>query len=548
MITREMYWKTGRVQGSLARLAEKLYEDTPEEERQFLHTALVNLADINERGDYIKRKVRYSFLPKATQHALERFIQARLIIIFQDARNIPWIEVAHEALFKNWPLLNHWIDIESDKLRLRNKIDLDVIDWEDHNRSIAYLWRGERLESALEIMRAESWSDNEPRKQFLKKSQEIALVEEKTKKQSESIFRQFKRLSALQNVNIAITTNIDLQLPLFLLLEQVTDQLEVDAADVLLMDEKQEQLLFVAGRGFQTDALRYTKLNVGEGLAGRVADSKEVVRINNLEAERTLLKHNPTLAREDFIAYYGIPLTSKGKVLGVLELFNRSPLNPDAEWLNFLNLLASETAVAIDNALLYRDLEKSNLDLAIAYETTIEGWARTLELRDRETEGHSQRVLDLTMRLARKMNFTDDELVNIQRGALLHDVGKMGIPDNVLLKESPLSAEEWEIMRKHPTYAYEMLSTIPFLKKAIDIPYCHHEKWDGSGFPRGLIGEEIPLSARIFSIVDVWDALRTDRPYRTAWSEERTLTYIKEQSGKHFDPKIVEVFIREMSK
>lgn len=354
---------------------------------------------------------------------------------------------------------------------------------------------------------------------------------------------QLKRLSALQNINIAITTNIDLQIPLYLLLEQVTDQLEVDAADVLLMDEENQQLFFVAGRGFQTDALKYTKLDVGEGLAGHAAEIMDVVHISDLANEDTSLRQSPLLAGEGFVAYYGAPLISKGKVQGVLELFHRSPLNPDEEWVSFLNTLTSETAIAVDNALLFRDLEKSNLDLAVAYETTLEGWARTLELRDRETQGHSQRVLDMTLRLARKLGFTDEDLIHVQRGALLHDIGKMGVPDNILLKEGPLSDEEWEIMRKHPVYAFEMLSTIPFLRKAIDIPYCHHEKWDGSGYPRGLNGEEIPLSARIFAVVDVWDALRSDRPYRPAWTDDDAITYIKEQSGRHFDPAVVDAFL-----
>jgi len=358
---------------------------------------------------------------------------------------------------------------------------------------------------------------------------------------------QLKRLSALQNINLAITTNIDLQIPLYLLLEQVTDQLEVDAADVLLLDEENQQLFYVAGRGFQTDALKYTKLDVGEGLAGRAAESMDIVHINDLKKEVTSLKQSPLFNNEGFVAYYGAPLISKGKVQGVLELFHRSPLNPDGEWMDFLNTLTSETAIAVDNALLFRDLEKSNLDLAVAYETTLEGWARTLELRDRETEGHSQRVMDLTMRLARKLGILDEDLINVQRGAVLHDIGKMGVPDSILLKEGPLTEEEWEIMRKHPVYAYDMLSAIPFLRKAIDIPYCHHEKWDGSGYPCGLKGEEIPLSARIFAIVDVWDALKSDRPYRKAWTEDEAITYIQEQSGSHFDPVVVNAFFDILS-
>jgi len=353
---------------------------------------------------------------------------------------------------------------------------------------------------------------------------------------------QLKRLSALQNINIAITTNIDLQIPLYLLLEQVTEELGVDAADVLLFDEENQQLFFVAGRGFQTEALKYTKLDLGQGLAGKAAESLKVIHIKDIRSESTSLKSAPLLPNEDFVSYFGVPLISKGKVQGVLELFHRSAMEPDKEWLDFLNTLTSETAIAVDNAQLFRDLEKSNLDLAVAYDTTLEGWAKTLELRDRETEGHSQRVLDLTTRISRKLGVGDEELLNIQRGAVLHDIGKMGVPDHILFKEGPLNDEEWEIMRKHPVFAYDMLSVIPFLKKASDVPFCHHEKWDGSGYPRGLKGEEIPIGARIFALVDVWDALRSDRPYRKAWSDDEAREHIKKQAGIHFDPIVVKAF------
>ena len=354
---------------------------------------------------------------------------------------------------------------------------------------------------------------------------------------------QLKRLSALQNINMAITTNIDLQIPLFLLLEQVTEELDVDAADVLLMDDYNQRLVFVAGRGFLTEALKFTHLDVGHGLAGQAAETMKVIHINDLRREATSLSQSPEFKDEGFVAYFGVPLISKGKVQGVLELFHRSPLNPDEDWMKFLETLTSETAIAVDNAQMFRDLEKSNQDLALAYETTLEGWAKTLELRDRETEGHSQRVLDLTMRLANKLGVNEAEIVHVHRGAILHDIGKMGIPDHILLKNGPLEDEEWEEMRKHPIYAHEMLSSIPFLKNATDIPYCHHEKWDGSGYPRGLKGEEIPLAARIFAIIDVWDALRSDRPYRPAWSDQEAIDYIRDQSGIHFDPMVVKAFL-----
>jgi HD-GYP domain-containing protein (c-di-GMP phosphodiesterase class II) len=229
-----------------------------------------------------------------------------------------------------------------------------------------------------------------------------------------------------------------------------------------------------------------------------------------------------------------------------LEVFHRSPLYPYPEWLDFLNILAGQAALAVDNATLFGNLQASNQQLIRAYDTTIEGWSRALDLRDKETEGHTQRVTEVTIRLARHFAFSEEELLHIRRGALLHDIGKMGVPDNILLKPEPLTEEEWIIMRQHPEYAYDLLKPIEFLTPALDIPYCHHEKWDGTGYPRGLRGEEIPLTARIFGIVDVWDALHSDRPYRLAWSEEDALAYIREESGKHFDPLVVEVFLKQI--
>jgi HD-GYP domain-containing protein (c-di-GMP phosphodiesterase class II) len=355
---------------------------------------------------------------------------------------------------------------------------------------------------------------------------------------------QLRRLSALQHINIAIATTVDLQVPLLLLLEQAIKELQVDAADVLLYNPNTRCLEYAAGRGFKTDALMYTSLHVGQGLAGHAAKEKRIIHIENLNKIETSLVNSPLISKEKLVVYFGVPLITKGEIKGVLEIFHRSPMRPTDEWLDFLNTLASETAIAIDNAQLFEGLKQSNIDLSEAYETTLEGWASTLELRDQETEGHSRRVIKLTMQLAKKMNVNEEKFIHIQRGTLLHDIGKLGVPDSVLLKPGPLSDEEWEKMRRHPVYAKEMLSTIPFLKPAMDIPYCHHEKWDGTGYPRGIKGKKIPLPARIFSIVDVFDALLSDRPYRNAWKEEDALVYIKEQSGKYFDPNVVDAFMQ----
>lgn len=246
---------------------------------------------------------------------------------------------------------------------------------------------------------------------------------------------------------------------------------------------------------------------------------------------------------ESFVGYYAVPLISRKDVQGVLEVFQRGPLEPDEEWLDFLHTLAGQAAIGIDNATLFDNMLRSNYRLTQAYNATIEGWSAALDLRDKETEGHTQRVTEITIRLAKRMGFPKPDLAHIRRGALLHDIGKMGVPDHILLKPDKLTDEEWAIMRKHPELAYHLLSPIQYLQEALDIPYCHHEKWDGTGYPRGLKGEEIPFSARIFAIVDVWDALTSDRPYRLAWPTDRALEYIRSLSGTHFDPRVVETFL-----
>jgi putative nucleotidyltransferase with HDIG domain len=249
------------------------------------------------------------------------------------------------------------------------------------------------------------------------------------------------------------------------------------------------------------------------------------------------------LRTEGFVSCVIAPLLSKGQVKGVLEVFHRAPLNPDPEWLSYLETMAEQAAIAIDNAILFEDLQRSNVELTLAYDATIEGWSHALDLRDRETEGHTQRVTEATLRLARTIGVPETEMVHVRRGCLLHDIGKMAIPDSILLKPGPLSEEEWVVMRKHPAFAFELLSPISFLRPTFDIPYCHHEKIDGSGYPRGLKGEQIPLSARIFALVDVWDALRSDRPYRSAWPDDKVRDHILSLEGVHFDPGVLRTFM-----
>lgn len=354
--------------------------------------------------------------------------------------------------------------------------------------------------------------------------------------------RRLHQVQSLRTIEQAIIASLDLRLTLDILLDHVTAHLDVDAAAVLLFNPLTRILSHAASCGFQAAEIQHVCMRMGEGYAGRAAQERCIVSVPDVFQEGGCVRAT-LMAREGLTAYYGVPLIARGQVKGVLELFRYTPLMPDQEWLDFLQSLSRQAAIAIDNATLFEELDQKNRELTHAYDATLEGWVRALDMRDSETEGHTQRVTMLTEQLARKMGIGDDELAHIRRGALLHDIGKIAIPDSILRKPGPLTDEELEIMHRHPQYAYELLSPIPFLHPALDIPYCHHEKWDGTGYPRGLKGEQIPLKARIFAVVDVWDALLSDRPYRPGWSEENARDYISNQAGKHFDPQVVEVFL-----
>ncbi len=356
------------------------------------------------------------------------------------------------------------------------------------------------------------------------------------------IVLQVERLRALRAIDQAIMGSMDLRITLDLVLDQVTRQLEVDAAAILTFDADARRLEHAAGRGFRTDSIRNTRLRLGEGAAGRVALRRETVRVADI-ANPGKFDFSWLRPEEEFVAYFGVPLICKGQLVGVLELLHRSKLDPDDSWLEFLETLAGQTAIAIESANLFEGLQRANAELRAAYEDAIEGWARALDLRDHETEGHSRRVMEMAVALAERMGVEGDELVHIRHGALLHDIGKLGVADSILLKDGPLNDEETAAMRRHPEYAVDLLASMAFLEPALDIPHYHHERWDGTGYPHGMKGEEIPLAARIFAVVDVWDALLSDRPYRAAWSEERVRAHIREQAGRHFDPDVVEAFL-----
>jgi HD-GYP domain-containing protein (c-di-GMP phosphodiesterase class II) len=353
---------------------------------------------------------------------------------------------------------------------------------------------------------------------------------------------RLQRLTALREVDKAITASLDVRVTLTVLVDQVVAQLNVHAADVLLFNPESLSLEHVASHGFRAGYLPPARAS-GQSFAHQAAVERRIIKIPDINLEKTDFVNPLRIRGEDFVAYFAVPLLAKGQVKGVLELFHRAPFNPNADWLNFLETLANQAAIAIDNTELFNGLQRSNIKLAMAYDDTIEGWSRALDLRDHETEGHTQRVTEMTLELAQLAGLCESELVHVRRGALLHDIGKMAIPDAILLKPGPLTDDEWAIIRKHPSYAYSLLSPIEFLHPAIDIPYCHHERWDGTGYPRGLKGEQIPLAARVFCLIDVYDALTSDRPYRAGWDKQRTLDHIRSQAGKHFDPAITELFL-----
>ena len=384
----------------------------------------------------------------------------------------------------------------------------------------------------------------------------IAVIEDVTERRqarhsihalNRHLERRVQRIAALHQIDLAIMASPDMESTLGLLLEQAQNQLGTDAAAVLLHDPASDTLKYAAGSGLHHSLQSHGQQPMTFGPAGQAAREQRVVQIPNLAWKPEVFAADPQMAAEGFVWYWAVPLVAKGVVKGVLELFSRSRIETDPEWEECLEILSGQAAIAIDSATMFRDLQRSNHELIDAYEATIEGWGRALDLRDQETEGHSRRVTDLAARLGCRLGLNEAQLVHVRRGALLHDIGKMGVPDRILLKTDGLTPTEWRTMRKHPQDAYDMLSPITFLRPALDIPYGHHEKWDGTGYPRGLKGEEIPLTARLFAIVDVWDALRSDRPYRPAWPEAKTLDHLRQLSGTHFDPAVVEAFLEMMT-
>ena len=365
---------------------------------------------------------------------------------------------------------------------------------------------------------------------------------EKIQNLNDELKRRLDHVQSLRRIDMAITADVVVADPA----RSGLGRTGVDAVAVLLYEPAGQVLRPSVGRGFTAELRQRLRLALGDGPAGRAALEQRSIFLPDLVSEPLKGAAIAEAQQEVFKSYMAVPMFAKGQLQGVIELYTRSVLDPNDEWLEFLETYADQGAIAIENSQLMRSLERTNQELQRAYDRTIEGWANALDLKDEETAGHSKRVTEMTVRLARQLGVPNDEVVHIQRGALLHDIGKMGIPDEILLKRGPLTDDEFEIMRQHPVYAYELLSPIEFLRPALHIPYSHHEKWDGSGYPQGLQGEQIPLAARIFAVVDVFDALTSDRPYREAWPVGRAREFILEGKGIHFDPAVVDAFFELM--
>jgi PAS domain S-box-containing protein len=322
------------------------------------------------------------------------------------------------------------------------------------------------------------------------------------------------------------------------IVDQIASLINCDLVDIEIIEPISGDTIVEAAFGVWKPLVG-TRQMKGTGLNAVISETLRPYHTNYLEKEEDL--PFPNWAYEGIRAYAGVPLVAQENLIGFIWIGQKIDISVTE--IQLLSAITDIAANAIHRATMHEQVLQYAINLSSAYDTTLEGWVNALELRDRETEGHARRVVEVTINLAQKMGIGAVDEINIRRGALLHDIGKMGIPDSVLLKPGPLNEREWEMMRMHPEYAHRLLTPIEYLNPAIEIPYCHHEKWDGTGYPRGLKGEEIPLAARIFAIVDVWEALTSDRPYRPAWSNGKALEYINNQRGKHFDPTVVDNFM-----
>ncbi len=368
------------------------------------------------------------------------------------------------------------------------------------------------------------------------------------KNNAEKLTVQIERMQALGNIDRAIISTMDISFITDVVFDQISSQLQMECSLLFLQENSSQQLIcqhsrglpLLHGNGSQTD-------NPQPIMANRVAATGEMIIIENISLTHHFSEEDLSFPYRNIKFYAGIPLQNLGETIGVLEVCSTKSFAPDADWKIFFNMIAGQTTIAIVHVNQFHDIRRLNAELMNSYESTLEGWARVLEFKDRETKGHSDRVTQMAIKVGRGVGLTSEELVHLKRGAILHDIGKLCIPEKILFKAGPLDESEWAIMKQHPIYAQEFVADIQFLQPATNILLFHHERWDGSGYPLGLKGKQIPLGARIFMVIDVWDALSFDRPYRKAWPEEKVREYLKNNAGVLFDPEVVEIFLEIIS-
>ena len=354
-----------------------------------------------------------------------------------------------------------------------------------------------------------------------------------------------KRRNEAENLQVAataVTSSLDVEEVLETILIALKEVTPYDSTSVLLLEGNRVRIR--AAKGLPNPSLAIDQLfPANNPLLKEIQKSGTAVIVEDAQKD---VRFERWVAAENIHGWLGIPLIARGQIIGYITLnsYRVGAFNENDAAL--AQTFAHQAAVAIDNAHLFTRLQETNEELSKAYDTTLEGWGKALELRDKETQGHTMRVTELTLKLARQIGIREPELTQVRRGVQVHDIGKMGVPDHILHKKTPLTKKEWGAMQAHPRYAFDLLYPITYLRPSLDIAYCHHERWDGTGYPRGLRGDKIPLPARIFSVVDVWDALTSNRSYRKAWPIKRVIKHIRDEAGRQFDPEIVEIFLKMM--
>jgi putative nucleotidyltransferase with HDIG domain len=348
---------------------------------------------------------------------------------------------------------------------------------------------------------------------------------------------QISHLELLNHLSQEFNSSLHLDIVLNKVIDEVIKSIHAERGFVMLKNGN-GQFRFRAARGMNRQTIDDPNFQISRSIVEQVIKQGYPVLTSDAQSDSRFQDQQSVVAL-GLRSILCVPLKSeKEGVIGIIYVDNRLQSGIFTKMdLDLLHAIASNAAIAIKNASLFEDLEN-------AYEETLLGWSKAVELRDQDTEDHTLRVAKLTVHLADYLGINNEELIHIRRGAMMHDIGKLGIPDGILLKADRLTPAEMDIMKLHTIYAYDMIYPIKHLRPAIEIPYCHHERWDGTGYPRGLKSEEIPIAARIFAVVDVWDALRSNRPYRTEWSKQKVVEYLQEHANSHFDPDIVALFLK----